>query len=439
MILLVPYMPEVPSRHAPRLWQALVFVLILGIIHLIAFDTVIADKKYVDEIVPLIETDSRGVPSVDSKTNEYLKKRPLLNIAPAKGDWDWKRLLLANFLHGSKVHVLLNMIGVFAGVRICSTFLSFFSIAAIYLIGGSLGLLASMLLSTEVTAYIPHVGASAGTFALMGTYYIYNFRYRTRYFFWFPSRHGTIALRTSWFFFLDVILLEIVLSSGQFFPTRLDSVDHLAHVIGFLSGMTLAFSLRFILRWPSYLQTSGEYAHWRKKIKPTLKKSPQPPSTLWIEILELNPYNDRAKTNLCLVLEREGPSLPVADIDKALLFLSPTFIRMYTPLVARGLRKLLQKGYALNAQWLRTTPYDCIIAIAKHFTRPVEEHVLLYELMRQYSFAHPEDSSISRKLQFLMQKLVGIIPSKDLASRPAGQVDNDPTGAAAGPPSKKVS
>lgn len=199
MILLVPESPEVPNYHLPRLWQGLVLVLILSIAYSYVEPVVTRDRAYVDGVQKLVDN---GTIQLGTEKESYLKLRPLLEIAPAHADWDVKRLLLANFIHGNRVHLFLNLIAAYAGARICTTFLSFFWIMFIFIVGGTLGLTGSVLLPGEYSPYIPHVGASAGIFALMGTYYIYNFKFRTRYFFgfrratgsWLCPRRGSFSL-----------------------------------------------------------------------------------------------------------------------------------------------------------------------------------------------------------------------------------------------------
>jgi membrane associated rhomboid family serine protease len=427
MILLVPYKPEVPRYLAPRIWPGLVLVLLLGITFLEVKDTIEADRVYVDEVNSMVETDDRGNPTLKPEGHAYLQLRPLMKIAPAKGDWDFKRLLFANLLHGSSNHLYLNLVGTFAGARICSTFLTFPSIVFIFLAGGSLGLLLSMLLSTEVSAFIPHVGASAGIFALMGTYYIYNFGFRTRYFFWFPSRRaGIINLRTSWFFFLDVILMELVLSSAQFFPNKLGNVDHIAHVVGFLSGASIALILRSLQRWPSFLQTRGEFLYWKKILRPKGFDAKRAAYTLWLELLEINPYNDLVKGSVFRLLSAQAGELSDVEIQKAFRFLSPTYLRLHTDVSAKVIRSLLARGRALPEWWYKTTPYDSIIRIAKEMSQPVEEQYLLFELIEAYRKAHPEGGSVDRKLELLMSKLRGVIPEPKRRSpaAPAGNPGN---------------
>ncbi len=407
MILLLPYMPEVPRKDTPRLWQGLIFILILGITHLFVYDIVISDTNYTDQLILMLEpSDTILKPEII----ESLKKRPLLSITPAKSDWDFKRLFFANFIHGSFSHLFLNLIGVFAGVRICSSFISFFWIFIIFSVGGSCGLFSSIVFSTETLDYIPHVGASAGIFALMGTYYIFNFRYRTRYFFWFPTKHGTIALKTSWFFFVDVIVLELILSISQFFPTRVDTIDHIAHVIGFISGLIIAFSFKTLIKWPSFIQTKSEYNVW-KKIKPLdddgyLSKC--------VELLSINYYNDSVKKMLLEHLSKNIEKYNKDDIETIFSFISPTFIRLYSQASSQAIRTVLKNNKPLPSIWLKSLPYDSFIRIAKKLTLFPNEQKILMNFIYNFCEVHPEESRLAGKIEFFKSRIMDLIEEEKI-------------------------
>lgn len=438
MILLVPVTPEVPKARAPRLWPGLVLVLILGIAYLEMTDVLEADSEYLNHLSSWVKMGPDGEAVLSEEGQAYLKLRPLLRVAPARGDWDIPRLFYANFLHGGPAHLLFNLIGAFAGARICATFLPFGVLMLIYVIGGSCGLLASMVLTTQISDFIPHLGSSAGIFALMGTYYMYNFRYRTKYFFWFPSRRGMIALKTSWFFFLDVILLEILLSAAQLFPGRLDIIDHIAHVVGFSSGVFLAIVLRAVLGWPRFLQTRAEFIYWKKLLRPRYFDPVVTPFLKWLELLSLNAYNDQIKFRLCRLIYTNSPKIDDGGIGQAFQYLSPTFIRLHTDVAGAVVLELLSKGRTLPVEWLKKTPYDSIIRLARVLAKPNEEQHLLFQFVSQYRRAHPEGGDIERKLELLMQKLSGIIPAPGGwdGKSDSGIGDNNPTPTGPGSPSR---
>jgi membrane associated rhomboid family serine protease len=408
VILLVPITPEVPKQHVPDLWPALLLLLLLGTGFMLGLERTSNDFEYVNSLKTFLVPDADGRAQLTPEAQAFLKKRPLLVIAPAKGDWDFARLIYANFLHGSVPHLVLNWVGVFAGARICTTFIPFLCTFSIFILGGSLGLLTSMWLSTEASAFIPHIGASGGIFALMGTYYVYNFRFRTRYWFWLPSRHGTINLKTSWFFFVDVILLELILSTGQFLPERVDSVDHLAHVVGFASGVVLALGLRFFQRWPSFLQTRAEFLAWEKLTQPTEEDMLQKAFRSWGELLLINPYNDQIKMHLCRLIAKHPKSFSALQLEDAFRYFSPTFVRLQTDAPAQAIAGLLSESISPPRSWLATIPYDSIIRLAQAMARSPENQVFLIELVAAYRRTHPEGGNTERKLELLMSKLASL-------------------------------
>jgi membrane associated rhomboid family serine protease len=411
MILLVPVSPEVPKRHARQIWPGLVLVIILCVGFLEISATLDADSQFVDDLYAVAAHPVRGEIQLPPKAQPYMALRPLLKIAPSKADWDFKRILYANFIHGSQVHLFLNLIGAFAGARICAVFIPFSLTFCFFLVGGSIGILASVLLSSSLSPYIPHVGASGGIFALMGTYYIYNFKFRTKYFFWFPSRKlGMINLKTSWFFFLDVLLLELVLSASQFLPGRGDNVDHVAHVFGFGAGMLLATTVRALQKWPAFLQTRGEFLYWKKLAAPKNFDPIVTPFNRWIELLEINPYNDQLKLKLYRHLYNRCDKINEEQLNKAFAFISPTFIRLHSPDVAVFIREVLSKSRQIPKDWLVKTPYDTIIRLAQQMTHPPDEQHLLYKLVVEYRKAQPSNSGNDRKLELLMRKLQELMP-----------------------------
>lgn len=412
MILLVPVSPEVPKQRAPKMWHALFSVIVL----FIAFDqtrsVLDADARYVSSLRSFIISTPDGKAALRDDAIEYLKFRPLLRITPSKGDWDLRRLLVANFVHGSPLHLTLNAIGTFAAVRICSTFIPYLCSVAIFLIGGSLGLFVSFFMSTEISRYVPHLGASAGLFALLGTYYVYNFKFRTRYFFWFPSRHGRVHLRTSWFFFIDVLLLELVLSLSQFLPDHADSVDHIAHVVGFASGMALAWGLRTAQGWPRFLQTRGEFLYWSKLVRPTVFDPILTPLATWLDLLQVNPYNDLIKIKVCRILCKSLDMIGDTDVERAFRFFSPTFLRLHSREMSFVLLTMLDRERRLPAVWLLNTPYDSVIRLARYMSAP-EALPLLLLFVQQYRTAHPDGGEVERKLERLITQLSRMAPAPE--------------------------
>jgi membrane associated rhomboid family serine protease len=420
MIMLVPISPEVPKPHAKKIWPGLVIIIILCVCYLEIADTLEADLNFIDNLYSVASVPYRGQPVLPPRAQAFMSLRPLLRIAPSRADWDYKRILYANFIHGSPIHLFLNLIGAFAGAQICATFMPFSVIFAIFVLGGSIGIAASTFLSFGMSPYIPHVGASGGIFALMGTYYVYNFKYRTKYFFWFPSRkRNTINLKTSWFFFVDALLLELILSASQFLPGRTDSVDHVAHVFGFTAGMGLAYLLRSVQRWPSFLHTRGEFLYWRKLRSPQGFDPILSPFNNWTELLQINPYNDQLKLLLYRHLYNRCDRLTDEQIVMAFRFISPTFIRLHAADAAAFMKEILSKSRTIPREWLVLMPYDSIIRLAQQMTQPVDEQYLLYKLVSEYQKAQ-KDETANRKLELLMRKLEQALPQSARPANPSG-------------------
>ena len=414
MILLVPLNPEVPSVLRPKVWPSLMMVFCLCFVYYLTADILSSDLAYVEKVETRNGERRDNSSRLDQQTEQYLSSRPLLTIAPAKGDWDFERIIKANFIHGSTTHLLLNSIGVFAGIRICMTFIPLLTAMLIFLFCGSLGLWASILTSQQISDYIPHVGASAGLFALMGTYYVFNFRFRTQYFFWLPIRRGFVSLRTSWFFFVDVILLELVLSAAQLFPDRVDSVDHIAHVVGFSSGVVLAVCLRFALKWPRFLQTRAEYLYWNHFILKNHRVK-QNKIHAWLELLRLNRYNDFVKLKLCSSLKKTCAFTSDSELNEVFKFFVPTFVRLNTNAVTKVIRRLISEKREIPHRWLSKVPYDIIIRIAKSMTNQPRHEFFLYQLLTEYQRAQKgkgKGASTVEKLMVRLEAQFGKPPEK---------------------------
>ncbi len=418
---MVPISPEVPKSHSPKWWPSLLMVLTLQLCFVATYPTLEADNRYVESVQYVLENNLSLDEDVKDQANRLLAKRPLLKISPARGDWTVERLMYGNFVHGTVTHLALNTIGIMAGFRIVTTFIPFLCALSIFLIGGSLGLFASMMLTNQFSTYIPHVGASAGIFALMGTYYVYNFRYRTKYFFWYPSRQaGFISLRTSWFFFVDVILLELVLSTAQFFPERIDSVDHIAHVVGFLSGLALATLLRTTQRWPGFLQTRAEFMYWRFFITPkslrgtvgTESDRLQLMYHAWLELLQINRYNDELKMRLARTIAAHPKHFSAEQVETAFRFFGPTFVRIHTLELGNLIRALFAQNKKIPQRWLQRCPYDNIIQVAKVLSRSEHGREYLVEFVNEYKKAQSHKPELAKKLTTLIDRLVVALPEE---------------------------
>jgi membrane associated rhomboid family serine protease len=408
MILMVPISPEVPPLYRPRIWQGLVLVLILTLSFLENQTILKADTEFIQDVQKI------SLLKKNSEQENIIKKRPLLRIAPARSDFDLKRLLQANFLHGNTTHLFLNLVGAFAGARICATFIPFLCTLSIFIIGGSLGLWFSLFFTQENSFYIPHIGASAGIFAMMGTYYVYNFRFRTQYFFWIPNRNGIVPLKTSWFFFLDVLLLEIVLSVIQLTPQKLDNIDHLAHVVGFLSGVSLAFLLRYFQKWPAFLQTRGEFIYWKDWANPQKHNPIMDAFSLFVQLLQLNPYNDEVKNRLIKLVIKNPEEFDQKYFQIVFEFLRPSYFRRNADTVAYFIKYCLKNKIPLPKTWLQKLPYDGAILIVKAMASSREDYGFLIMFLESYS--QMQDLQLQDKVKSLVLKLYSQMPELQKAS-----------------------
>ncbi|MBI1861290.1 MAG: rhomboid family intramembrane serine protease [Deltaproteobacteria bacterium] len=401
MILVVPITPEVPKRLRPKPWYGLVLAGLLIFGYWETTHTIRQDLDYVAnlELPPDVATSTQSLPKID----DYLKLRPLLTIAPARGDWSLSRLLMANFIHGSHWHLILNVLCAFAGARICATFLPLATLIAIFTAGGSIGLFASMFLSNPELRYIPHIGGSAGIFALMGAYYVYNFRFRTRYFFWFPTRDRYfLSLPTGTFFFVDVILVELVLSAAQVLPGRWDNVDHFAHVFGFMSGVAIAVFFRTAQGWPAAIHTRAEYFLHRFLVK---KREGELTFADFLTLLDLNSFNDPLK---CVLIDRmQGNSLNPSgeEIAAFFRFISPTFMRYQTKETAILIRTVVIRGKTFPRKWLHKLPYDLLIQIAYEMSATQQSRYALLRLFYTYIAENAERPNVVSRVQNLTEQL----------------------------------
>jgi membrane associated rhomboid family serine protease len=351
----------------------------------------------------------------------HLEKRPLLEISIAPKSWSLEKAIISNFIHGSFLHLVLNLIGILAGLRICTAFMPFLCSFSIFLVGGTAGLLFSILLNSHSTGnFVPHLGASAGVFALMGAYYVYNFRFRTTYFFWFPSRHGSISLKTSWFFFFDVFLLELLLSSAQLIPQTFDGVDHLAHVGGFLAGLFLALVLRTAQRWPGILQTRGEFLYWTTFLGPKLKELKYDPVQSvymgWNELLKINFFNDQLKSRLAAHLTSHCSHFSDEQVRASFRYFGPTFTRLHRSEVAQLIFALQKEGRVVPEEWLRKMPYDSIIRICQKLILNSGGQEQMLILVLAYQKAQRSNHKISKKLASLIEKVQSLEVNRPLAS-----------------------
>jgi len=144
------------------------------------------------------------------------------------------RLLTAMFLHIGPTHLISNLIGLFMLGPILEGHLGHWRFAAIYLIGGLFGSVASYAFSPALSA-----GASGAIFALLGATVLYFFRFRENF-----GQKGQEILRSM----LVVLVLNLVMGGA------LANVDNWGHLGGLAGGLLVAAGLFPRYRLPEVIR-----------------------------------------------------------------------------------------------------------------------------------------------------------------------------------------
>jgi rhomboid protease GluP len=144
------------------------------------------------------------------------------------------RLFTAMFLHIGPTHLISNLIGLFMLGPILEGHLGHWRFAAIYLIGGLFGSVASYAFSPALSA-----GASGAVFALLGATVFYFFRFRENF-----GTRGQEILRSM----LVVLVLNLVLGG------TVANVDNWGHVGGLVGGLLVVAGLFPRYRLPEVIQ-----------------------------------------------------------------------------------------------------------------------------------------------------------------------------------------
>lgn len=143
------------------------------------------------------------------------------------------RLLAAMFLHIGPTHLISNLIGLFMLGPILEGHLGHWRFAAIYLVGGLFGSVASYAFSPALSA-----GASGAIFALLGATVLYFFRFRENF-----GQRGQEILRSM----LVVLVLNLALGS------TVANVDNWGHVGGLVGGLLVSAGLFPRYRLPAVI------------------------------------------------------------------------------------------------------------------------------------------------------------------------------------------
>lgn len=144
------------------------------------------------------------------------------------------RLFTAMFLHIGPTHLISNLIGLFMLGPILEGHLGHWRFAAIYLVGGLFGSVASYAFSPAFSA-----GASGAVFALLGATVLYFFRFRENF-----GRQGQEILRSM----LVVLVINLVLGGAM------ANVDNWGHMGGLVGGLLVSAGLFPRFRPPAVIQ-----------------------------------------------------------------------------------------------------------------------------------------------------------------------------------------
>ncbi|MGA9586390.1 MAG: rhomboid family intramembrane serine protease [Terracidiphilus sp.] len=148
----------------------------------------------------------------------------------------WITLLTSMFMHASWMHIICNMIYLWAFGREIENAMGPFRFAVFYLIGGIVAMSAQIL--GDPFSRIPALGASGAIAAVMGAFLITfpRDRIKTFVFFLIFFRITLIpaALLIGFWFLMQVLNL------GTVAQVRTGGVAYLAHIGGFLFGIATA-------------------------------------------------------------------------------------------------------------------------------------------------------------------------------------------------------
>jgi rhomboid protease GluP len=153
---------------------------------------------------------------------------------------EWWRLLTATFLHIGPFHLLFNLYALNVLGPMVEGYYGHFRFAAIYLVGGLLGSIASYAFSDALSA-----GASGAIFGLSGATTVYFLRYRENF-----GARGRAILQN----------MLLVIGVNLVFGLSMPGIDNYAHISGLLGGALAAYGLLPVYRRPQVTVMGGEQA-----------------------------------------------------------------------------------------------------------------------------------------------------------------------------------
>ena len=148
------------------------------------------------------------------------------------------RLFTAMFLHIGPIHLISNLIGLFWLGPIIEGHFGHLRFAAIYLLGGLLGSIASYAFSPALSA-----GASGAVFALLGATIVYFYRFRDN-----MGRQGQSMLQSA----LTILVINLALGFS------VSNVDNWGHMGGLAGGIIVAAGLLPRYRQPTVVRAGPQ-------------------------------------------------------------------------------------------------------------------------------------------------------------------------------------
>ena len=136
------------------------------------------------------------------------------NYLPLIEDGEIWRLITHMFLHGSAIHLLVNMYSLFVLGTQLETFVGKLRFLIVYLISGIVG----GLLSCALGGGVPSVGASGAIFGLMGAMLYFGYHYRT---------YIGAAIKSQ---IIPIIVVNLIIGMST------TGIDNWAHIGGLIGG-----------------------------------------------------------------------------------------------------------------------------------------------------------------------------------------------------------
>ena len=233
-----------------------------------------------------------------------------------------KSLFLAQFSHGSLLHLLGNLVFLFFFGAYVEQRMNRVAYFVVYVMGGSLGLAAQAFWFSPPDQFL--IGASANVSAVMGLFFIFFFRFRMKFFVWYLTGrtfYASVSLILPFLYvFTDLVAGLKGLSVGG------DNVAHFAHLLGFAFGGYAAFMIDSFkpVPWPFLAQSEVDEYRLLKTHKTLTEKL-----NTGTYILDHNPQNTTVRhylLNQCIDYCRPNPIIDARSI-KAFMRKNIIFIR----------------------------------------------------------------------------------------------------------------